>query len=191
MNPKILNAIGKALASRSRNPPRCPNCMAALRSIEQVGTLGLMQTSVNAAPVGWLVCKPCWNAGVSDARMERLIARADADPGTFIVTLIQHPAMAASGHADKPCLFGDPESAWSSDDRAWFEQHPGRAHRLRERHQGETGIDPGNLVLVTQLEPGVRLRQSVHGHPGLIVQLGEDDLWAFAAANLAAERQIA
>ena len=54
-------------------------------------------------------------------------------------------------------------AAGSADDRAWFERHHGRNHRLRKPIGGEyllvrpsRGFKP--MVVVKQLEPGSRVR---------------------------------
>jgi hypothetical protein len=50
---------------------------------------------------------------------------------------------------------------WSEDDRAWFEEHPARSHRLRRAHAGEWPKEAGNTeyTVVKQVEPGGRLRR--------------------------------
>jgi hypothetical protein len=43
----------------------------------------------------------------------------------------------------------------------WFRSHPNRSHRIRPGISGESpGIPPERYVVVRQVQPGVRLRQS-------------------------------
>ena len=56
------------------------------------------------------------------------------------------------------------DTAEKDDDRTWFAQHPTRTHRTRSLHSGDSRIPrppPGHevLVLVRQVEPGMRLKR--------------------------------
>ena len=61
-------------------------------------------------------------------------------------------------------------SPWKRDDDAWFEAHPQRAHRVRDRFPGERiKGDPLDLpnagiskVIVRQIRPGLRVTGGVH-----------------------------
>jgi hypothetical protein len=63
-------------------------------------------------------------------------------------------------------LHGKEIDAVMADDAAWFEEHPGRQLRLRKpvKYEFEPMPDPGpdEYVLVLQLKPGLRLRQTFH-----------------------------
>lgn len=61
------------------------------------------------------------------------------------------------------------DSAWKDDDRAWFEQNPTRTHRARSLYPDEYGrpipAPPAGhevLVLVRQIEPGLRVKRSFY-----------------------------
>lgn len=57
-------------------------------------------------------------------------------------------------------------TAWSTDDKLWFAQHPRRSHRVRAQFSGEWFTDDDaaaliadlDMVAVCQLEPGIRAR---------------------------------
>ena len=59
------------------------------------------------------------------------------------------------------------DASWKDDDRAWFEENPSRAHRLRRLFPGEidSSLLPGEAppghewqIVVRQLEPGIRVK---------------------------------
>lgn len=62
------------------------------------------------------------------------------------------------------------ESAWKSDDAAWFKKHPNRSHRLRPMFDGELSTMPPKVgaldipdrhkleIIVRQMEVGKRIR---------------------------------
>jgi hypothetical protein len=55
------------------------------------------------------------------------------------------------------------DSAWKTDDKLWFENHPDRSHRLRPMFPGEMQLPdspPGTEwhIIVRQVEPGQRIR---------------------------------
>ena len=67
------------------------------------------------------------------------------------------------------------DAAWKDADRAWFEQHPTRSHRIRPAHPGEAAdvawhTAPEGCVLVVvvrQVEPGLRIKQKFFFHEEL------------------------
>jgi hypothetical protein len=59
----------------------------------------------------------------------------------------------------------------SADDRAWFERHVGRNHRIRKRIGGERLLDGPRhgfkpMVVAKQIEPGTRLRVGFYWRRG-------------------------
>ena len=57
------------------------------------------------------------------------------------------------------------DSPWKDDDTAWFEQNPGRSHRMRmpfacesDKEVAETRCGYGLIMLVRQVEPDCRVR---------------------------------
>lgn len=102
--------------------------------------------------------------------------------------------------------------AASASDRAWFEQHPLRSHRIRPSIEGEFGsieFDvPGAVWAVTrQVQPGFRLRlpfSTPFGPPPDVEEIGHalfdliresmrtgtPGVWAETVAKRASMRQV-
>lgn len=71
-----------------------------------------------------------------------------------------------AGYADsQPVSINFCSHPWKEDDRLWFLERPRRAHRVREPFAGEIQIGevPAgrvHILIVRQIEPGQRVRQS-------------------------------
>jgi hypothetical protein len=78
-------------------------------------------------------------------------------------------------------------SAASESDRAWFEEHPQRSHRVRQALPGEwphvmrLPHDYRLITVVQQMRPGLRLRAAF----GIHRELNDDGSEQFAAALFA------
>jgi hypothetical protein len=92
---------------------------------------------------------------------------AHDDPVAAYAALAADTAERA-GLGGRSVMISVADEPWKCDDRAWFEVHPDRAHRLRPMATGEAPTllcDPPVLpprhawqVLVRQVEPGRRVR---------------------------------
>ena len=87
------------------------------------------------------------------------------------------------------------DSAWKTDDRLWFEQHPERSHRARLAFSGEADevvvkVPPGHvlLMLVRQAEPGKRVRTGFFLNTDLW-PVPDDDAIAHALFDVATRLQ--
>ena len=82
---------------------------------------------------------------------------------------------------------------WKEDDRAWFEQHPDRAQRVRAVYPGEdqhghviekTPQGHQLIVLIRQVEPGLRMKNTFYLNEELW-PVPEDEAIAHAMFDLA------
>lgn len=80
----------------------------------------------------------------------------------------------------------DNAESWKADDREWFENHPGRTHRIRKEYPGEfPNIEHHSpykshvkACVVRQVEPGDRFKQPVSAHPFDLMRTDDEFLSA-------------
>jgi hypothetical protein len=87
------------------------------------------------------------------------------------------------------------EHPWKSDDRDWFEQNPTRSHRIRRPFPGEVDEEVANtpagtvlMMIVRQIEPGVRIRPAVSVDVELL-PIPDDEATAHALFEAAMGRE--
>jgi hypothetical protein len=69
-----------------------------------------------------------------------------------------------------------PPAPWREDDRAWFEAHPDRSHRVRRAYPREC---PGcSHIAVRQVQEGKRLRQPIILPDDMPEDAPEEPAWA-------------
>lgn len=150
-------------------PPHCPACKAAITGPERVGAFIFLQGPVKI-PIQHLVCRGCMDKvsnSVVERRMERRLLKEPAKyqfplAGTYIYDSMKYAEVNETLY-----FVSNRVLPWKEADRKWFETHPGRTIRLRDRFPGEifaAHVDPNDhmpFVLVRQLEPGVRVRKPV------------------------------
>jgi hypothetical protein len=102
---------------------------------------------------------------------QRIARRITRDPERYLARM---DASGAGLPAGASFLVADPASAWTRDDKAWFERYPGRSYRIRLVWPGELAAhglpeDSATHSVVRQLRPGVRVRTFCNppaGFPG-------------------------
>jgi hypothetical protein len=94
----------------------------------------------------------------------------------------------AAGHAREVNLLDRP---WKSDDRAWFERNPSRAHRVRmpfpgeaDKEAAETPAGHALILLLRQVEPGTRIKVGFHLNAELL-PVPDDEAIAHALFEVA------
>ena len=88
-----------------------------------------------------------------------------------------------------------PDGPWKDDDRIWFEQNRERSHRVRMPFPGEYDAEAAKaptghvlIVLVRQVEPGMRIRPAVSLNADLL-PLPDDEAVAHALFEVAMRRE--
>jgi hypothetical protein len=151
-----------------------------------VGAFIFLQGPVKI-PIQHLVCRGCMDkvsSSVVERRMERRLLKEPAKyqfplAGTYIYDSMKYAEVNETLY-----FVSNRVLPWKEADRKWFETHPGRTIRLRERFTGEIfaghvdSNDQAPFVLVRQLEPGVRARK-----PVVSVELVDENTGEVAVIN--------
>lgn len=146
--------------------PHCPGCRRTIRAAGEVGAYGVFID--NNPGNGYLVCAACaprlGNPHTHERFTARIERRLEREPLRYYCTLhldafLEQYAPGANcpGHR---AMVSSPNAA-SEADRQWFETHPGRTTRIRERLPGEIlrgKAGPPCRVVVRQVSPGWRSR---------------------------------
>jgi hypothetical protein len=138
----------------------------------QLTTLTGIGVYINSATVSHLVsaAKPAGRSSAGEALSPEKAVETVAKVRAAIAKLDDftgRTARAAGLDPAKVVFAGAGDTPWKTDDAAWFEAHPTRAHRVRAPFPDETfpTLAPSQLpatavvrVMVRQVEPGKRVR---------------------------------
>jgi hypothetical protein len=149
--------------------PHCPACKAAITGPERVGMFICLQAPMKS-PIQHLVCRGCEGKVFNPVVERRMARRLLKDPAKYQFPLAGYYPNDSMKYAqvnEVLTFVSNGASPWKEADRKWFEAHPDRTIRIRDRFAGETfagPVDPNDhapFVLVRQLEPGCRVRRQV------------------------------